>query len=133
MNAIQNLIKQLQDTSNPIAQANAAEELALLAEEGQQAAVALVQHCGSPNEALRNWCTGALESLGAPATDQIDDLALLTRSANTDVVFWAATLLGRAGARARSAVAVLSERSSDASAPAVQKRAAWALKKIQSA
>ncbi len=130
MNTTETLTKQLQatDLSSQVA---AAEELARLAEAAQPAMIALVQHCGSADEDLRNWCTAALEEIGAPASEQIDELALLASSANTDVAFWAATLLGRAGSLASSATPILHERTADASAPEVQKRAAWALERIE--
>lgn len=134
MNAsIKTLTEQLQDASNLTTQVDAAEALSQLAEAAQPAMVALVQHCGASDEDLQNLCVGALESIGPPAAEQIEDLALLASSANTDVAFWAATLLGRAGALATSATTVLTTRANDNSAPEVQKRAAWALEKIQSA
>jgi len=132
MNATEALTKQLQTTDLP-SQVGAAEQLARLAEEAQPAMVALVQHCGSADEDLRNWCTAALEEIGAPAVEQIDELALLASSANADVAFWAATLLGRAGALATSATTILSERSQDPTTPEVQKRATWALERIGAA
>ncbi len=132
MNTTETLTKQLQSTDLS-SQVAAAEELARLAEEARPAMVALVQHCGSADEDLRNWCTAALEEIGAPAMEQIDELALLASSANTDVAFWAATLLGRAGSLATSATTILSERSSDPATPEVQKRAAWALERIGAA
>lgn len=130
MNTTESLTNQLQ--SNDLAeQITAAETLASLAEEAQPAIVPLVQHCGADDEDLCNWCTAALEEVGPPTADQIDELALLAGSANTNVAFWAATLLGRAGPIAETASAVLTQRSKDASASEVQKRAIWALEKIQ--
>jgi len=132
MNAIDTWAKQLQ-SSDLASQISAAESLARLAEEAQPAIVALVQHCGSEDEDLRNWCNAALEKIGSPVAEQIDELALLASSASSDVAFWATTLLGRAGALAIEAASILSERSSDGSTPEVQRRAAWALKRIQTA
>ncbi len=114
-------------------QVAAAETLAGMAEAAQPAIIALVRHCGSDDEDLGNWCIAALESVGPPTAEQIDELALLTDSDNTNVAFWAVTLLGRAGSIAEPATTVLTERSEDTSAPEVQKRAAWALEKIRSA
>ena len=132
MNVVETRVKQLQGSDLP-SQIDAAESLAGLAEAAQGAIVALVQHCGSADEDLRNWCTAALEVVGPPSAQQIDELALLARSASSDVAFWAATLLGRAGALAKGAVPILTERSSDGSAPEVQRRATWALQQIQAA
>lgn len=132
MGTPETLVKQLQDGDLPT-QIMAAESLASLAEGAQPAIVALVQHCGSEDEDLRNWSTAALEQIGAPTTEQIDELALLASSANADVAFWAATLLGRAGPLAASATTILKQRSDDSAAPTVQRRAAWALDQIQAA
>ncbi len=130
MTAAATLTQQL-DRDSLTAQISAAETLAGMAEAAQPAIVALVRHCGSDDEDLCNWCAAALEAVGPPTAEQVDDLALLTTSANTNVAFWAVTLLGRAGSLAEPATAVLTKRSEDASAPEVQKRAAWALEKIQ--
>ena len=132
MSTADTLLRQLQ-TTDLSSQVAAAEELARMAEGAQPAMVTLVQHCGSADEDLRSWCTAALEGIGPPTTEQIDELALLARSANTDVAYWAATLLGRAGTLATSATPILAERSSDPTSPEVQKRAAWALGRITGA
>lgn len=130
--SVTNLIEQL-ESDQLDAQLSAAETLAGMAEEAQPAIVALVRHCGSDNEDVCNWCTSALEEVGPPTAEQIDDLAELASSTNTNVAFWAATLLGRAGSIAEPATPALAKRSSDDSAPEVQKRAAWALERIQAA
>ena len=132
MDSIDILTKKLQANDLPT-QISAAESLAGLAEAAQPAIVALVQHCGAADKDLHNWCHAALEAIGPPTAKQIDELALLASSANRDTAFWAATLLGRAGAIAGPATPVLEERSSDGSAPEVQKRAIWALQQIQAA
>lgn len=108
----------------------AAEELAGLGEEAQEAIPVLVQGCGSENEDVKNWCSAALEGVGAPAAEQINDLKAFASAANSDIAFWAITLLGRA--KASEAIPVLNERLQDSSSPALQQRAAWALKKIES-
>ncbi|NOY29764.1 MAG: HEAT repeat domain-containing protein [Planctomycetes bacterium] len=126
---IQRYIAELQQTDSA-RQAAAAQSLASLAEEAQPALVALVQACSSQNEAVLNWCTAALEDVGPPELQQIEDLALLAQSASSDVAYWAVTLLGRARDQGASAVSVLVERLNDSSAPQVQRRAAWALGEI---
>ncbi len=132
MSQIITWIQQLQH-SDPQEQAAAAEALASLGQEAQPAILALVQHCGSADEDLCNWCTAALEEVGPPVAQQIDELALLATSANSNVAFWAVTLLGRSGSLAKTAESILSKRSTDASAPEVQRRAVWALQKIRAA
>ena len=113
------------------AQISAAEALAGLGKAAQGAIVALVEGCGSSDEDVRNWCTAALEEVGPPAAGQIEDLKSLASAAENDIAFWAVTMLGRA--QAADAVPILTERLHDASAPAMQKRAAWALEKINAA
>ncbi len=89
---IEQYIADLQQT-DPTRQAAAAESLAALAEEAQPALVALVQTCSSQNESVLNWCTAALEDVGPPELQQIEDLTLLAQSASSDVAYWAVTLL----------------------------------------
>lgn len=128
--SLNDLVQQLQSDQLTV-QIAAAETLAGLAEAAQPAIVALVSQCGSENEDLCNWCTSALEEVGAPTAEQIEALIGQLESENINEAFWAATLLGRAGAMAEPATSVLAKRSADASAPEVQKRAAWALDRIQ--
>ena len=113
------------------AQSAAAEALAQLAEAAQPAIVALVQSVGSSDEDVRNGCTAALEAVGPPAADQIADLTALASAADNDIAFWAITLLGRAPQLATEAAPILAERLADGGAPAVQQRAAWALRRIE--
>ncbi|NOY42822.1 MAG: HEAT repeat domain-containing protein [Planctomycetes bacterium] len=114
--------------SDAVRQADAAETLASLGEAARPAIVALVQTCGSDDEDVSNWCASALEGVGPPTVEQIDDLKLLARASDENVAFWAVTLLGRAGAA--SAVPVLVERLADSATPSVQRRAAWALGRL---
>ena len=130
MNSIETLVQQLNNSADIAAQISAAEQLATYAEEAQPAIVALIEYCGTDNEDLCSWCTAALESVGPPADEQIEALTELARSTNTNIAFWAVTLLGRAGSAAESARPALIARSEDASDSNVQKRASWALKKI---
>jgi len=126
---IEQYIAELNQT-DPTRQAAAAQSLAALAEEAQPALVALIQACSSQNESVLSWCTAALEDVGPPELHQIEDLTLLANSANSDVAYWAVTLLGRANDQAASAVPTLIERLTDSSSPSVQRRAAWALGKL---
>ena len=132
MSNIEALLTQLREPNLSV-QIAAAEALANREAKAQPAIVELVRNCGTTDEDLQNWCFAALEKIGPPTIEQIDELALLANSANTDVAFWATTLLGRAGTMALTAVSVLAARSTDASAPEVQKRAVWALERIQAA
>ncbi len=124
--SIQTCIENL-SRSDAVRQADAAEMLASLGEAARPAIVALVQTSGSDDEDVSNWCASALEGVGPPAVEQIDDLKLLAGGSDGNVAFWAVTLLGRAGDEAASAVPVLVERLTDSASPSVQCRAAWAL------
>ncbi|QDS99753.1 HEAT repeat domain-containing protein [Adhaeretor mobilis] len=117
-------------TGTDTQQAAAAEALAGMGELAQQAIPALVQHCASADESVRNWCTAALEEVGPPAGRQLEHLTALAEAANSDVAYWAVTLLGRAGEQAQAAIPTLLGRLEDDSSPQVQERAAWALGKI---
>jgi len=112
------------------AQLAAAEGLAGLGKAAQPAIVELIQRCGSESEAIRNWCVSALEDVGCPNLGQIDELLLLASAANENIAYWAITLLGRLGDDAIRAMPILIERLGDDSAPALQRRAAWALGRL---
>jgi len=117
-------------TDDTAAQLAAAEGLAGLGEAAQPAIVQLIQRCGSENEAIRNWCTSALEDVGRPDLGQIDELLPLASAANENIAYWAITLLGRLERDAIRAMPIVIERLHDDSAPAVQRRAAWALGRL---
>lgn len=120
------LLEQLK-LGDAAARARAAEQLARLKEGARLAVVPLVRSVADADERVREWCVAALESIGPPAADQIADLAALAGAANTNVAYWAITLLGRAGTNAASAIGVLADRLADGGDPVVQQRAAWAL------
>ncbi len=130
MNAdVKSLIAELEGTDSA-QQTAAATKLATLGHEAQAAAVALVRTVGVPDEEVLEACTAALEDLGPPAADQIQPLATLAGDCSSDVAYWAATLLGRAGSGAAAAApALISVLESDADLP-VRERAAWALGEI---
>ncbi|MEQ8211356.1 MAG: HEAT repeat domain-containing protein [Lacipirellulaceae bacterium] len=117
-------------TGETAQQAEAAEAIAALGDGAQPAIPALVQFCGDDEESVRNWCVAALEEAGPPATSHLSDLANMAQAADSDVAFWAITMLGRAGSEAKDAIPVLLERLQDRHAPTVQERAAWALGRI---
>ncbi len=112
------------------ARASAAEHLARHPGEASVAAIALVQSVADADEGVREWVTAALEELDAPPADQCEELAALTTHAESDVAYWAATLLGRMGDAAAPAVARLSGVLESSPAHNVRERAAWALGKI---
>ena len=117
-------------TGDTARQAEAAEALAGLGEGAQAAIPALVQYCGDADEGVRNWCVAALEEVGPPARNHLADLSAMAQAADSEVAFWAVTMLGRAGADAHEAIPVLLERLQDRNVPTVQERSAWALGRV---
>lgn len=120
------LIGALRSGDAPTRQA-AAEELSQSPQQG--AAIALVEACVHADDALES-ITAALEELGPPVASDVAPLAKLLGSPSLDTAYWAATLLGRAGAGAASAVPQLTQALSSHAVLAVRERAAWALAEI---
>jgi HEAT repeat protein len=119
-------------SSNAAQRASAAEELAHLEDGAQSAALALVEATADPDESVRQWSTGALESLGPPAAGDAAALTKLAGDARLDVAYWAVTLLGRLGADGGRAeiVSALVNALTKHPQTAVRERAAWALGEI---
>lgn len=112
------------------ARSNAAELLSRMGEEAAPAAAALVQACGDPDDQLREFAVAALEDLGPPPAEAIGRLVGLVAHDAPLVAYWAATLLGRAGEDAASAVPALALCVDSTAELSVRQRAAWALGKI---
>jgi HEAT repeat protein len=112
------------------ARATAAEALAQFGAEAQPAAIALVRAIGDANEEVREQATAALEELGPPRVDDLPALLPLLKADKPDVAFWAATLIGRLGSAAVSAVPALAAILNGTQAVAVRQRVAWALGQI---
>lgn len=109
---------------------DAAERLCRAGEAALPATVALVHACGDDEAEVRDWSVAALEELGTPPAGALDDLEHLLHGGQPLVAYWAATLLGRSGQAAASAVDALTACLTAATDPAVAQRAAWALGKI---
>jgi HEAT repeat protein len=91
-------------------------------------AAAIVQACEDPEIAPQ--CIGVLEELGPPAEGQVAALAGLLGSPAEESAYWAATLLGRCGAKASRHVAALAAVAERHASEAVRRRAVWALGKM---
>jgi hypothetical protein len=117
---------------NVPAQRNAAEQLARCGEEAQPVAVALAFAAGNADEQVRQWVTTALEDVGPPRTIDIQELEYLVSAEDRhqDVRYWAATLLGRLGPTALSALPALVSALRAGQPAAVRQQAAWAIGKI---
>lgn len=109
----------------------AAEGLGLLDPDATRAAaLALVGACGDESEAVREAAVGALEEMGPPDIGVLDGLTVLLASGDADPGYWAATLIGRLGPDATSAVPGLIMALETSPHQTVRQRAAWALGKI---
>lgn len=107
-----------------------AEGLAQLGEEAAQASVELVRAAGDADEQVREWAVGALEALGTPEAGQLSGLVEQLGNSRGDAAYWAATLLGRMGREASSALEELNRVLLQSPQMAVRQRCAWAIGKI---
>jgi HEAT repeat protein len=107
----------------------AAERLAQLGTDAQEAAVPLVEVCDC-DESIREWAVAALEGLGPPRPADIGPLVELLKRPTLDTAYWAATLLGRLEDQAAPAVSGLVRALESHGELAVRQRAAWALAQI---
>jgi HEAT repeat protein len=129
---VSELISQLSSTDADM-RAAAAESLGQMATDAAPAAVSLVEACRDADERVRDWAVAALEDLGPPLEEAVKPLTLLVGDANPLAGYWAATLLGRCGEGAASAVDALAKAVDSAADAAVRQRAAWALGQIGAA
>lgn len=118
------------DSTDAQERAAAAERLAQLGPDAAAAAVPLVEACRTDDDRLREWAVAALEELGPPPPADVSRLTLLVSDKNPLAGYWAATLLGRSGEGAASAVAALAACVGSAADVSVRQRAAWALGQI---
>lgn len=79
----------------------AAKMLAMLAEEAQSAAIAMLHAVTDADEEVCNWISEALENLGPPQVSDAQTIAnLAVTAAHPDTQYFACSLLGRLGPRA---------------------------------
>lgn len=87
----------------------------------------------NPDDERHAWAQEALENCGPPNPEQVPWLVTQLQSSHSDTQYWAATLLGRAGAAARTATSALQTTIATGKASAaVMQRVAWALAEIES-
>ena len=127
------LSKLVTDLNNPnvATRLAAAEAIAQAADGAQEAASALIKTVADSDDQVRQWATSALEDLGPPRTEDLAELIALLNDKRGDVVYWAATLIGRLGQAAVSAQAALTAAAAKHPAENARKRAQWALEKIK--
>lgn len=129
---VSDLILQLSSTDADV-RAAAAETLGQMATDAAPASVSLVEACRDADDRVREWAVAALEDLGPPLEDAVKPLTLLVGDTNPLAGYWAATLLGRCGEGAASAVDALAKAVDFATDAVVRQRAAWALGQIGAA
>ena len=84
----------------------------------------------SEDENRQQQATELLENSGPPSAADASSIAALLTDANADVVYWAATLLGRMEAKASPYTDALGKVLISSSADNARERAAWALGQI---
>jgi len=115
---------------DPVVRQQAAEQLAQIGPEAQTVVVDLVRACADDSADVCERVVNALEEIGSPAIDDVGRLSPLLGSESADVGYWAATLLGRLGAKAAAAVPALAAAVVAPLDDSVRQQAAWALGKI---
>ena len=115
---------------SPDERAVAAEHLAQQGAEAAYAACELTEACGDTG-AVSDWAVAALEQVGAPPSSAIESLVRMTQQENPLTVYWAVTLLGRAGPDAAVHQEVLVTLLQHSENLAVQEKAAWSLGRMR--
>jgi hypothetical protein len=108
----------------------AAQQLARLGGDAQEAALPLVRASVDPADEVCEWVAAALEELGPPPSADVPELATLLVDPQAEIGYWAATLLGRLREEAAPAVAALAGVLAEPVDVTVRQRAAWALGQI---
>ncbi|MCO8120108.1 HEAT repeat domain-containing protein [Stieleria sp. TO1_6] len=110
--------------------AEAAESLSQMGPDAGFAAVELVQACGD-DEAVAQFAVAALEDMGPPPAETLASVAELMTSDQSEVAYWAITLVGRCGVAARDHQDALASLVTTSTEINVRQRAVWALGKIE--
>ncbi|MDA7977226.1 MAG: HEAT repeat domain-containing protein [Pirellulales bacterium] len=126
---LEELIAKL-NSSDVVSRQEAAECLMSLGPDGQLATIALCKAAGDSDEVVRESSVAALEELGPPDIGDCQRLADLLPTDNSEVAYWAATLLGRLGDAAAGQTALIAQAVADHPSATVRQRCAWALGKI---
>lgn len=93
--------------------------------------VAVVAFCGSSDDEVRMWSAEALEVAIRPQVSEVPELIELIEQADDgEIYYWAATMLGRLGPEAATAVAALEQLLCDSMYLPARERATWALAEI---
>jgi HEAT repeat protein len=94
-------------------------------------ATTIVQAAGDADDQVRAWAADTLETLGSPKLGDLPGLMqLLTISQEGEILYWAATLIGRLGPTAHRATEILTNTVRLSPYLPVRERAVWALGRI---
>lgn len=101
------------------------------AEEVHGLTASIVTMAGSDDDEIRMWASEALESAVQPdASEQLMLIQLLESTHDSEICYWAATMLGRLGKEAGAAAAALEVCVRESMYLPARERAAWALSQI---
>lgn len=96
-----------------------------------QLTVPIVRLAGSDDDEIRMWAAEAMENAVSPTPPEAPELAqLLIDSSDGEICYWAATMLGRLGGHATTAVNALEMCLLHGDYLAARERAVWALSQI---
>lgn len=112
---------------DPRLRQQAAQQAMHLGADAAPAAAALAARTGDRD--IGDWCIGALEKLGPPPADSVDQLAALLTGEELPA-YWSATLIGRLGPAGVGAAKPLAGVAQSGAPLAVRERAVWALGKL---
>lgn len=93
-------------------------------------AIEIVQAIGDSDRQVMEYAVATLEELGEALPHHLARLAGLVTNKNSDVQYWAVTLLGRSGTAAAEYALALGNLVASNAAPQVRERAAWAIERI---
>jgi HEAT repeat protein len=126
---IANVVERMSSTDAEVRLA-AVEELTQSAEAAQPAAVPLLRACLDEDERICEAAGAALETIGAPQPEDLNEIAEWLDHSDPNVGYWAATFIGRLGSVAAPGVQALTAALSEQRHAIVRQRAAWALGRI---
>ena len=118
------------ESADPAERRAAADFLSRQGEGLAEVAAQLVSHTGDDDRVVAEFCVAALEELGPPTPSQLEELSRLLTSPRDDVVYWSATLLGRAEQGAASYAPQLYDVAASDRPLEVRRRAVVALRKL---
>ena len=118
------------DSSEAAVRQEAADFLSRQGEEVARVAAVVARHVGDDDRIVAEYCVAALEEMGPADPSQLPGVGELLCSPSTDVVFWCATLLGRAKGAAAPYASLLVEAAAGDLPAGIRQRVVWAIRQI---